>query len=174
MESRHAQSREESTPDSSSSKVVVFFLTPGCPSVFRCQEPSLGRCWGSSLCRSLTPSGASVRPCHVHPTAGLLGCFCCDAQKRQGPCCTGLWASPLSSLSLSDPSSLRPGGNSGGLFLKQGEPGYRPQREGRVQACVPAPLGCLESSCSSLERHSGCSIGSQVLDVVVFSLFLFS
>lgn len=43
-----------------------------------------------------------------------------------------------------------------------------------MQACVPALLGCLESSCSSLERHSGCSIGSQVLDVVVFSLFLFS
>lgn len=38
-----------------------FFLTPGCPSVFRCQEPSLGRCWGSGLCRSLTPSGASAR-----------------------------------------------------------------------------------------------------------------
>lgn len=80
-----------------------FFLTPGCPSVFRCQEPSLGRCWGSSLCRSLTPSGASARPCRVHPAAGLLGCFCCDAQKWQGPCCTGLWGSPLVSLSLSDP-----------------------------------------------------------------------
>lgn len=156
-----------------------FFLTPGCP-VSSGTGAHAGQGLGKWPLQTLQASWASGRPRRAHPhpptfrggasrtlrevsAAMLTGGRGRAARGRGtlGPRDRG----PLPSLPLR-PSLWGPLGSSGGLLLEEGEPGYRPQIGGRMQAVhqLPWPPGI------ELWFLSGVS---WFLHLVTFPVFLF-